>query len=109
MAFIDGNDVIQQVTAATADPAFRDAILPGAFEGSLHRIYPHLAEHGPIQSEPGLMPPNNSIRQDDDERLLPLRPEAERQHPKQLIEWPQSWPGMFAFQDGKLLSESEVF
>jgi hypothetical protein len=39
MAFIDGNDVIQQVTAATADPAFRDAILPGAFEGSLHRIY----------------------------------------------------------------------
>ena len=28
MAFIDGNDVIQQVPAATADPAFRDSILP---------------------------------------------------------------------------------
>jgi hypothetical protein len=39
MAFIDGNDVIQQLTAATTDPAFRDAILPGAFEGSLNRIY----------------------------------------------------------------------
>jgi hypothetical protein len=41
--------------------------------------------------------------------LLPLRPGAARQHPKQLIEWPQSWPGMFAFQDGELLPESEVF
>ena len=39
MAFIDGNDVIQQVAAAAADPALRDAILPGAFEGSLNRIY----------------------------------------------------------------------
>jgi hypothetical protein len=26
MAFIDGNDVIQQLTAPTADPTFRNAI-----------------------------------------------------------------------------------
>ena len=32
MAFIDCNDVIQQVTAATADPALREAILPRTFE-----------------------------------------------------------------------------
>jgi hypothetical protein len=32
MAFIDGNNVIQQVTAATADPAFRDSILPRTLE-----------------------------------------------------------------------------
>jgi len=71
--------------------------------------FSHFAEHGPIQFESGLVPPNNSVRQDDDERLLPSRPEAASQYPKQLIEWSQSWPGMFAFQDGQLLPESEVF
>jgi hypothetical protein len=29
MAFIDGHDVIQQVTATAADPALRDSILQG--------------------------------------------------------------------------------
>ena len=37
------------------------------------------------------------------------RPDAAHQYPKQLVEWPQPWPGMFAFQDSKLLPESEVF
>jgi len=56
-----------------------------------------------------LVPPNDSFRQDEKQHLLPLRPEAAREHPKQLIEWPQLRPRMFAFQDGKLLPESEVF
>jgi hypothetical protein len=71
--------------------------------------FSHFAEHGPIQFEPSPVPPNNSFRLDEKKRLLPLRPEPAHQYPKQLIEWPQSWPGMFAFQDGKLLPESEVF
>jgi hypothetical protein len=38
-----------------------------------------------------------------------LRPGAVREHPKQLIEWPQFRPGMFPFQDSKSLAEREVF
>ncbi len=71
--------------------------------------FSHFAKHRPIQFVSSLVPPNNSFRQHQKESLLPLRPEAAREHPKQLIEWPQFWPGMFAFQDGKLLPESEVF
>ena len=33
---------------------------------------------------------------------------AARQYPKQLIEWPQGWLGMLAFQDGKLLTQGDV-
>jgi hypothetical protein len=33
MAFIEGNDAIQQFAAATADPTLRHAILPRTFEG----------------------------------------------------------------------------
>jgi hypothetical protein len=33
MAFIEGDDVIQQVAAAAAYPALGDTILPGTFEG----------------------------------------------------------------------------
>jgi hypothetical protein len=39
MAFIDGNDVIQQFTAATANPALRDAILPRTLEGGSDRTH----------------------------------------------------------------------
>lgn len=38
MAFIERDDVIQQVAAAASHPAFRGAILPGAFEGSANRM-----------------------------------------------------------------------
>jgi hypothetical protein len=36
MAFIHGNDVIQQVPSTAFNPALRDAVLPGAFEGRSH-------------------------------------------------------------------------
>ena len=35
MAFMECDDVVQEVAAAAFHPALRDAILPGAFEGSL--------------------------------------------------------------------------
>jgi len=37
MAFMECDDVVQEVAAAAFHPALRDAILPGAFEGSLNR------------------------------------------------------------------------
>jgi hypothetical protein len=39
VAFIECNDVIQQVTTATANPALGGAILPVTFEGRSHRTY----------------------------------------------------------------------
>ena len=39
MAFVDGNEVIQEVTATAAHPALRDTILPGTFEGSPDRTH----------------------------------------------------------------------
>jgi len=38
MAFIERDDMIQQVAAAASHPALRRAILPGAFEGSANRM-----------------------------------------------------------------------
>ena len=37
VVFIERDDMIQQVAAAASHPAFRRAILPGAFEGSPNR------------------------------------------------------------------------
>src|SRR5437867_7237108 len=34
----------------------------------------HLAEHGPVEFESSLVPPNNSLRQDEKERVFPSRP-----------------------------------
>ncbi len=39
MAFVYVNDVIQELTAAAADPALGDRILPRAFEGSPNRAH----------------------------------------------------------------------
>ncbi len=39
MAFVDCNDVIQQVSSAAFHPTLRHAVLPGTFEGSPHRTY----------------------------------------------------------------------
>ena len=39
MAFVEGNDVIQEVTAAAAHPALGDTVLPGTSEGSPDRTH----------------------------------------------------------------------
>jgi len=70
--------------------------------------FPCLAEHGPICFESYSVPASNRLRLDQNENVLPARPEAAGHDPKQLIEWPQAWPGMLAFQDGKLLAQGEV-
>lgn len=53
----------------------------------------HFAERRPIQLECRLVPPNNRFRRHEKESVLPLRPEAAREHPKQLIEWPATRDG----------------
>ena len=46
MTFIQGNDVIQQIVAATTDPTLRHAVLPRTFEGSPHRNHPQRSNGG---------------------------------------------------------------
>ena len=39
VTFIEGNDVVQEVAAATAHPALRNTVLPRTFEGSPDRAH----------------------------------------------------------------------
>src|ERR1035438_2401076 len=41
MALIQGDDVVKQLTSATADPAFRNTVLPGALDGGLEASNTH--------------------------------------------------------------------
>jgi hypothetical protein len=41
MAFVQGDDVVQQLTSATANPAFRNSVLPWALDGGLKASNPH--------------------------------------------------------------------
>lgn len=69
----------------------------------------HFAEHGPIQFEACLVPPNHGFRQGEHECVLPLRPEGANYNPEQFVERTELWPGMLAFQHRELLAEGEVF
>ena len=46
MTFIQGNDVIQQIAAATSDPTLRHTVLPRTFEGSPHTNHPQRSNGG---------------------------------------------------------------
>ena len=41
MAFVQGDDVVQQLTSAAANPAFRNTVLPGALDGGLEASNAH--------------------------------------------------------------------
>jgi hypothetical protein len=67
-----------------------------------------LPVHGGGAGESSLVPPNNRLRQDEQERVFPSRPEAARNDPKELVEWTQSGLRMLAFQEGELLAEGKI-
>ena len=41
MALVQGHDVIEQVAPTTANPAFRNSVLPGALDGGLEASNTH--------------------------------------------------------------------
>ena len=41
MALVQGDDVVQQLTSATANPALSNSVLPGALDGGLKASNPH--------------------------------------------------------------------
>ena len=71
--------------------------------------FPHPAKHGPVQFESCPMPTDHGFRQDENECVLPLRPETSNYNPEQFVERTELWSGMLAFQDHELLAEGEVF
>jgi hypothetical protein len=62
----------------------------------------------PVQLESRLMPTNNGLRLDEDQRLLPFRPKPPQDNPKQFVRGCKSRLGMSPFQDGELLPKSQI-
>ncbi len=82
--------------------------LPGGSSAAAD-AFPHVAKHGPVQFGSCPMPADHGFRQDENECILPLRPETSNYNPEQFVERTKLRPGMLAFQHRELLAEGEVF
>ena len=65
-------------------------------------------EPRPIELEPCTMPANDCLWLDDDQRVLPFRPESPQDHPEQLIGGGDLRARMPLLHSDKLLAESQV-
>ena len=63
----------------------------------------------PIHAKAGPVPAHNRFRSDDEDQLLPLRPQSTDGNPEELVKQIESWPRTTPFQHGQLLSQHEVF
>src|SRR6516225_10566796 len=70
--------------------------------------FPDSGDQPPIHAKAGPVPADNSFRSDDDDRLLPSRPQSTEGNPEELVKQIESWPRMTPFQHGQLLSQHEV-
>jgi hypothetical protein len=50
----------------------------------------------------------DGFRRDDDEGLLPSRPDSPSDYPEELIEKAETWAGMSTLQRDELLTQSEI-
>jgi hypothetical protein len=66
-------------------------------------------DQSPVESEARPVPPDDCLRRDNNQRILPLGPDPPRSHPKQFVEAIQSRPRMPTPEYGELLSQSEIF
>jgi len=62
----------------------------------------------PIQLESRLAPANNSLRMDQNQRLLPSTPDLVQQHPERSFGGNQARLRMSMFQGGELLPKSQI-
>jgi hypothetical protein len=62
----------------------------------------------PIQTEAGPVPPNHRFRRDDDEGLLPTRPDSPGDYPEEFIEKAEDRPWTAPLQHSELLPEREI-
>jgi hypothetical protein len=62
----------------------------------------------PVQPEADSVPADERFRRDNDERLLPLRPEPTDGNPEKLVQEAEAAPRMSALQNGELLAKNQV-
>ena len=70
--------------------------------------YPDSGDQPPIHAKASPVPADNSFRSDDDDRLLPLRPQPTNGNPEELVKQIESRPRTTPFQHGQLLSQHKV-
>ena len=70
---------------------------------------PDSGDHPPIHAKAGPVPADNSLRSDDDDRLLPSRPHPTDGNPEEPVKQIESRSKTTPFQHGQLLSQHEVF
>ena len=70
---------------------------------------PDSGNQTPIETKTSPMPTNNGFRCDDDQGLLPTRPETTSNNPEQPIEATEARPWTSQFQYDKLLAQGEIF
>jgi len=70
---------------------------------------PYSRDQPPIHAKAGPVLAHNRFRSDDDERLLPLRPQPMDSNPEELVKQIDSRPRTTPFQHGQLLSQNEDF
>ena len=63
----------------------------------------------PIQPKAGAMPVDNGSGCNQDERLLPLRPESSQSDPEQLVYGSESAPRLFGVESQQLLTQGKIF
>lgn len=63
----------------------------------------------PMETKTSSMPTNYGFRCDDDQGLIPTRPETTSNHPEQPIEATEARPWTSPFQYDKLLAQGEIF
>jgi len=70
---------------------------------------PDSGDQPPIHAKAGPVPADYSYRSDDDDRLLPSRPQPTDGNPEELVKQIESRPRTPPLQHGLLLSQHEVF
>jgi hypothetical protein len=65
-------------------------------------------EPSPVELESRPVPANDGLRLDEDQRLLPTRPEPPQYQPEQLIREIKLWLGFPPIQHAELLPEREI-
>ena len=75
---------------------------------SSSNLLPDSGDQPPVHTKTSPVPADDGFRSDDDERLLPRRPDPASNHPEELIEKPEARSRMSTFQREELLTQSKI-
>ena len=69
---------------------------------------PDAGDQLPVHAKTSPVPADDGFRRDDDERLLPRRPDPPSDYPEELIEKPETRARMSTLQSEELLTQSDI-